>query len=74
MFEENRIRIERELAEMTDQRDAARDALLLAARWGIASDGYSAEVSSNIRCWIISGMTGNAPTAPDYYPKTTETK
>jgi predicted RNase H-like nuclease (RuvC/YqgF family) len=65
---------EREIAVMTEQRDSARGALILAARWGISSDGYSAEVASRIRCWIISGMIGNAPTAPDYYPQPTETK
>ena len=50
------------------QRDQMEAALMLAARWGISSDGYSAEVSSRIRCWIIGGMKGEAPKAPDYYP------
>jgi hypothetical protein len=50
------------------QRDQMESALMLAARWGISSDGYSAEVSSRIRCWIIGGMKGEAPKAPDYYP------
>lgn len=50
------------------QRDQMQATLLLAARWGISSDGYSAEVSSQIRCWIIGGMKGDAPKAPDYYP------
>lgn len=53
------------------ERDAARAALMLAAEWGISSDGYSAEVSSRIRCWVISGMQGPAPKAPDYYPTNT---
>jgi hypothetical protein len=60
--------LERELATVTAQRDQMEAALMLAARWGISSDGYSAEVSSRIRCWIIGGMKGEAPKAPDYYP------
>jgi len=44
-------------------------ALMLAAQWGISSDGYSAEVAGNIRAWIIGGMKGPAPKAPDYYPE-----
>ena len=65
-------REKRELCEKIEQeRDAVRDTLLLAVRWGISSDGYSAEVSSRIRCWIIGGMKGPAPKAPDYYPQTT---
>lgn len=50
------------------ERDQMEAALMLAAQWGISSDGYSAEVSSRIRCWIIGGMKGPAPKAPDYYP------
>src|SRR6478736_2138089 len=50
------------------QRDQMESTLMLAARWGISSDGYSAEVSSRIRCWIINGMRGDAPKAPDHYP------
>ncbi len=57
---------DRRIAYQRDQMDAA---LMLAARWGISSDGYSAEVSSRIRCWIIGGMKGEAPKAPDYYPE-----
>lgn len=62
-----------QLAEICDrriayQRDQMEATLMLAARWGISSDGYSAEVSSRIRCWIIGGMKGDAPKAPDYYP------
>lgn len=50
------------------QRNAAREALMLGCQWGISSDGYSAEVSSRVRCWVIGGMNGPAPKAPDYYP------
>jgi hypothetical protein len=56
------------------QRDQMEAALMLAARWGISSDGYSAEVSSRIRCWIIGGMKGEAPKAPDYYPANTDSQ
>ena len=45
-----------------------RAGLLLAARWGISSDGYSASVASELRAWIIDDMRKPAPTAPDYYP------
>lgn len=54
--------LERELAN-------AHAALLLAAEWGISSDGFSSEVAGNLRCWIIGGMKGPPPKAPDYYPK-----
>lgn len=64
--EQTRLRLCRKFER---ERNAARDALLLAAEWGISSDGFSAEVSSEIRCWIIKGMEGKAPTAPEYYPK-----
>ena len=53
---------------IADQRDQMEACLMLAAQWGISSDGFSAEVSSQIRCWIIGGMKGSAPKAPDYYP------
>ena len=53
---------------IANQRDQMEATLMLAARWGISSDGYSAEVSSRIRRWIINGMRGDAPKAPDYYP------
>lgn len=56
-------------AYQSDQMDAA---LTLAARWGILSDGYSSDVSSRIRSWIIGGMKGEAPKAPDYYPANAE--
>ena len=45
-----------------------RAGLLLAAQWGISSDGYSASVASELRAWIIDDMRKPAPTAPDYYP------
>ncbi len=51
------------------ERNDARKALLLAAEWGIAADGYSAEVAGAIRAWVIGGYKGEPPTAPDYYPK-----
>ncbi|MBK1884670.1 hypothetical protein JIN85_19825 [Luteolibacter pohnpeiensis] len=54
------------------ERDAAREALLLAAQWGISSDGYSANVSRQIRIWVLNGMQGPAPKAPDYYPPLTQ--
>jgi hypothetical protein len=62
------------LQKVEAERDAARAALLLAARWGISSDGYSATVASDIRCWIINGMRGDAPKAPDYYPEKLQAK
>jgi len=99
LFEDRRVILERELAEMTEQRDAAmatvrlqrenhkreldemtaernsaRYALMLAARWGISCDVYSPEIASTIRCWVISGMTGNSPTNPIHHTKPTETK
>lgn len=51
------------------ERNDARETLMLAARWGIESDGYSANVSGAIRAWIINGMKGPPPKQPDYYPK-----
>ncbi len=66
--------MEFERNEAKAQRDQMEAALMLAARWGISSDGYSAEVASRIRCWIIGGMQGEAPKAPDYYPSNARTE
>ena len=45
-----------------------RNALMLACRWGVSSDGHSSEVADRLRNWVIKGMKGEAPTQPDYYP------
>lgn len=45
-----------------------KKALRLATKWGIRSDGFSAEVSDSIRVWIDGGMLGDPPEAPSYYP------
>lgn len=46
-----------------------RDALLRAAKWGIRSDGFSAEVSDALRMWVDAGMIGDPPEVPSYYPQ-----
>lgn len=53
---------------MERQRNQMRDALLIAARWGIRSDGFSGEVSDSLRTWIDAGMSGDPPKVPSYYP------
>lgn len=50
------------------EREQMKAALLLAVKWGISSDNFSADVSQKIRNWIVQGMKGPAPKAPDYYP------
>lgn len=65
-----RMVVRPELARQLEQElAAAHEALMLAARWGISSDGYSAEVAGDLRCWIINGMKGPPPKAPDFYPQ-----
>lgn len=51
------------------ERDELRRVLVLACKWGVASEGFSAEVSSSIARWVGAGMTGPRPVAPDYYPE-----
>lgn len=46
-------------------------ALARAARWGIRSDGFSAEVGGSLRLWIDGGMVGDPPEIPSYYPQNT---
>ena len=43
--------------------------LRTAARWGLRSDGFSAEVSDSLRKWIDNGMKDEPPQPPEYYPK-----
>ena len=43
-------------------------ALSRAAKWGIRSDGFSAEVSDSLRVWFDGGMVGDPPAVPSYYP------
>lgn len=45
-----------------------RAGLLLAAQWGIISDGWDSTLASELRAWIIDDMRKPAPTLPDYYP------
>lgn len=43
------------------------ESLRLAAKWGMRSNGFSADVSDAIRNWIDGGMKGNPPKEPEYY-------
>jgi hypothetical protein len=43
-------------------------ALSRATKWGIRSDGFSAEVSDSLRIWFDGGMVGDPPAVPSYYP------
>lgn len=54
--------------KLENERDEAREALLMATQWGISSDAFSAEVGRNLRVWVIGGMEGPPPKVPDYYP------
>jgi hypothetical protein len=47
-----------------------KQALYLARKWGVRSDGFSAEVANSIRDFIDRDFQGPAPKQPDYYPPT----
>lgn len=55
-------------ANFEEQNAMLKIALKRAAKWGIRSDGFSAEVSDSLRLWVDSGMIKSPPEIPDYYP------
>jgi hypothetical protein len=57
------------LEAVQSERDRLREALRLAAMWGVQSRGFSASIAVDLRNWIDSGMIGPEPKAPSYYPK-----
>jgi len=60
---------EKKIREISIENKNLKSALISASRWGIKSEGFSAEVSDSIRTWVDNGMIGKPPETPSYYPK-----
>lgn len=59
--------LERELNEVTKQRDKLKSGLLTAAERGIRSNCYDSTVANQLYAWIMDDMRKDAPTELDYY-------
>lgn len=67
VMESHARQLERELNEVTKQRDKLKRGLLTAAERGIRSNCYDTTVANQLYTWIMDDMRKDAPTELNYY-------